>query len=84
MENNELTINDYFDYFDGIIKFEDFDFDNILLDEKSNENISLYDVLWKTFIGAKLLCSMFDKVDGFITVNDETRYLVSFGLEKLS
>ena len=45
MENNELTINDYFDYFDGIIKFEDFDFDNILLDEKSNENISLYDVL---------------------------------------
>ena len=84
MENNELTINDYFDYFDGIIKFEDFDFDNILLDEKSNENISLYDVLWKTFIGAKPLRSRFDKVDGFVTVHDETRYLVSFGLEKLS
>ena len=26
-------------YFDNIIKFEDFYFDNILIDEKSHENI---------------------------------------------
>ena len=26
-------------YFDDIIKFEEFDFDNLLLDEKSCENI---------------------------------------------
>ena len=26
-------------YFDDIIKFEDFDFDNKLIDEKSHENI---------------------------------------------
>ena len=29
-------------YFDDIIKFEDFDFDNKLTDEKSNENILIY------------------------------------------
>ena len=38
MENNEFkkirTKNRTCYYFDGIIKFEDFDFDNILIDEK--------------------------------------------------
>ena len=40
-------------YLDDITKFEDFDFDNIILDEKSNESILIYDVLYKTFIHAK-------------------------------
>ena len=31
-------------YFDGIIKIEDFDFDNIWLDEKSYANILVYDI----------------------------------------
>ena len=31
-------------YFGDIIKIEDFDFDNILLDEKSHENILIYDI----------------------------------------
>ena len=31
-------------YFDDTIKLEDFDIDNILVDEKSRENILIYDV----------------------------------------
>ena len=32
-------------YFDGIIKLEDFDLDNILIDEKSHKNVEvIYDV----------------------------------------
>ena len=39
-ELKEICIkNLIFYYFDDIIKIEDFDFDNILLDEKSYENI---------------------------------------------
>ena len=53
-------------YFDDIIKIEDLVFDSILLDKKSNENILIYDDLYKTLIGAKLLRIIFDKVDGFI------------------
>ena len=42
-------------YFDDIIKIEDVDFDNILLDEKSYKNILVYDIAYKTFIGAKTI-----------------------------
>ena len=42
---------------------EDSDFDNILLDEKSWENILIYYISYKTLIDAKF---MFDKVEGFI------------------
>ena len=31
-------------YFDDIIKFEDLDFDNILINEKSHENILIYNI----------------------------------------
>ena len=57
---------------------EDFNFDNILLDEKSYENILIYE----TLIGAKPLYIMFDKVDGFINDYDGTKYLVLFGFKK--
>ena len=69
-------------YFDDIIKIKDFDFIDILLDEKSYENILIYYVLYRTLIGAKPLCIMFDKVDGFIRNNSGTEYLVLFGSEK--
>ena len=61
-------------YFDDIIKFEDFEFDNILLDEESNENILIYDISCKTLIGVKSLRIRFDKIDGLIKVYDGTRY----------
>ena len=48
MENNEIkTIcvkNRTYYYFDDIIKLEDFHIDNILIDEKSLENILIYDI----------------------------------------
>ena len=36
-----------------IIKNEDLDFDIILVDEKSHENILVYNISYKTLIGAK-------------------------------
>ena len=70
MENNELKKvcikNRRCYYFDGINEIEDFDFNNVLLDEKSYKNPLIYIASYKTFIGAKPLRIMFDKVDGFI------------------
>ena len=42
----------------------------------------VYDISYKTLIGAKPLRIRPDKVDGFIRVYDETRYLVLLGGEK--
>ena len=56
-------------YFDDIIKIEDFDSHNILLDK----NISIYEISYKTSINASLLQIRLDKVDGFIRVYDGTR-----------
>ena len=53
-------------YFHGIIKVEDFDFDNILLDEESYKNILIYDILYKTLIGVKPMCIKFGKVKGLV------------------
>ena len=58
-----------------------FDFGNILLDKKSCENIFIY-VSYKTFVGAKRLHIVFDKVNGFIGDYDGTKYLVLIGLKK--
>ena len=56
----------------GIIKIEDFDFDNGLLDEKSYGNILIY---WH-------LLGLFGKIVGFIRVYNGTRHLVLFVGEK--
>ena len=64
-----------------MIKFKDFDFDNILLDENSHEKILVYDILYKTLIGPKPLQIRFGKIDGFIGICDRTRYLTLFGPE---
>ena len=69
-------------YFINIIKIEDFDLDNILIDEKSYKNILVYDILYKSLIDSKPLCTRFIEIDGFIRVYDGTRYLVIFGSEK--
>ena len=42
----------------------------------------VYDISYKTLIGAKPLHIRFDKVDGFIRTYDGTRYLVLFDTEK--
>ena len=69
-------------YFDVIIKIEDFDFDNLLLDEKSYENTFIYNISYKTLIDAKPLRIRLNKVDGFIRVYDGIRYLVLYSPEK--
>ena len=86
MESNdelkEIDIKDcIWYYFNDIIKTEDFDFDNILIDEKSYENILVYNISYKSLIESKPLHIRFDKIDEVIRVYDGTRYLVLFGDE---
>ena len=50
--------------------------------KKSYKNILIYDVSYKSLIGAKSLRIMFAKVDGLIRDYDGTKYLILFGLEK--
>ena len=69
-------------YFDDIIEIQDFDLDNILIDEKSYENILFYNISYKRLIDTKPLRIRFDKIDWFIRVYDGTKYLVLFGSEK--
>ena len=65
MKNNELKEvhikNRTCYYFDDIIKLEDFDLDNLLIDENSLENILIYNISYKTTIGPKPLQIRFDK-----------------------
>ena len=55
-------------------KLEDFDIDNILIDEKSDKIILIYAISYKTLIEAKPLRIRFDKINGFIRIYDGTRY----------
>ena len=57
------------------IKLEGFDLDDILMDQKSHENILIYDISYETSIYPKSSRIRFDKVDGFIRIYDGTRYL---------
>ena len=59
MENNEFKKvcikNGMCYYFNDIIKVEDLDLDNVLIDEKSHENILIYDISYKTQLIQNLL-----------------------------
>ena len=63
-------------YFDDISNIDGLDLHNILLDEKSNENILTFDFAHKIPYGAKAVHIIFDKVDGCIRKYDRTKYLV--------
>ena len=69
-------------YFDDIIKIDNIDFDNILLDKNSFDNILVHDISYKTLIDPEPLRIRFDKVDWFVRVYDGTRYFTLFGTEK--
>ena len=43
------------------------------------ENVLIYDISCKTFMGAKPLHIEFDELDGYIKIYDGIRYLVLFG-----
>ena len=85
-KNNELKKADIENrtcyYFDDIMKVVDIYFDNILLEKKSYEIILVYDISYKTVMGARPLRIMFDSVDGFNKIYNGIRYLVLFGHEK--
>ena len=66
-------------YFDDIINAIDTKFSDTLLDEKVYENISVYDISYKTSTGPKPLRIRFNKIDGFVRVRgDEFKHLVLF------
>ena len=66
-------------YFDDIIKDIDVNFSNILLEKKLFENISVYDISYRTSTGTKSLRIRFHKIDEFIRLREcEFRYLVLF------
>ena len=69
-------------YFDGIIKLEDFHLDNILIDEKSRENILIYNISYKTLIGSKYLQVRFDKTDEITRIYDGIKYSTLFSTKK--
>ena len=86
MENNELKKacikNRTCYYFDDITILQDFNFDNILIDEKSHESILIYDISYKILIGSKPLRIRFDRIDAIIRIYDGTRCLTLFATKK--
>ena len=66
-------------YLDDIIKFEDFDFDSISIDEKSHEHFLIYDISRNILIAPKPLGIRLRQLDAFIRDYDGTRYLVLIG-----
>ena len=68
-------------YFNDIIKIEDLDLDNSLIEGNSYKYISVYNISSKNLI-VKPLSIRFDKIIGFNRVYDGTRYLHLFGSEK--
>ena len=69
-------------YFDDIIETEDDIDDDIFIDEKLDENILVYSMLYKYINWLKPFRIRFDEIDEFIRVYDGTRYLALFGSEK--
>ena len=61
---------------------EDFNLDNILIDEKFHENILIYDISYKTLIGSKPSQIRFDEIDETIIICHGTRYLTLFSTKK--
>ena len=68
-------------YFGDIMSDRDIYSGYILLDKKSYKtykSIFIYDISYKTFMGAKALHIRFNEIDGFIKIYDGIRYLVLF------
>ena len=86
MENNEFEKvrikNRTCYYFDDIIKLGDFDFSDILIDEKSHENNLICYISYKTLIVPKPMRIRFHQIDGVIKIYGRTKYLVLLGPEK--
>ena len=84
--NNELketNIKKFTCYhFDDTVNINDIDLNNILIDEKSYENILIYDVSYKTLYNVKPLRIIFNKVDEYIKKMTKLNKFVLFQSEK--
>ena len=62
------------------------DFSDILLHKKSYknqyQNILIQEILYKSLMGEKPLRTRFNKIDGFIKIYDEIRYLLLYYYER--
>ena len=65
------TFSDMCYYFDDIIEYVDIYFSDILLDQKLYQNVSVYDISYKTSTRPEPLRIRFDKINGFIRVHDD-------------
>ena len=66
-------------YFDFMINLEGFNLNNISIDEKSQENILIYDVSYKTLIDSIFLRIKFFEIDWIIRIHDGIRCLTLLG-----
>ena len=64
-------------------EIKDFYFNNILITEKSYENILVYDISYKTLMSAIPMRISFDKVSGFIRICNGNKYLLCFWTWKM-
>ena len=67
---------------DEIIKLGHFNLNDILIDEKSDGNILIYNMSYRTLIDSKPLRIRFLKLHGIIRIYDGIRYLTLFGWKK--
>ena len=66
-------------YFDDIVTDRDIHSVDFLLDKKIHENISVYDISYKTSTDPKPICIWLDDIDGFSRVlHGEIKHLVLF------
>ena len=61
------------------MKFQEFDFEKGLIDEKTYENVLIYNNSCRTLIDPKPLRIRFDKIVGFFGFYNESWYLILFG-----
>ena len=66
----------------SMIKLEDFNLDNILIDEKPHKNNFIYEIPYKTLIGSKPLCNRVNKKMNLLEFLMELDNLTLFGSEK--
>ena len=65
-----------------MIKLEDFDLDNILIDKRSHKHILIYNIPFKTLTDSKRLHVRFNKIDVIIKISERSEYLTLFGTKK--
>ena len=84
MKNNEfksvyIKNRTFYYYDDEIIKLGHFNINDILIDKKSDENILIYNMSYRTLIDSKPLQIRFLKLHGIIRIYDGIRHLTLFG-----